>query len=171
MLKNKDKFAFSVSYTTREPRFNEKHGREYFFVSKETFEKEIYNKKFLEYNTVYGNYYGTHRDTVEAIVKSGQICILDIDIQGFRDVVENGLKVYYSMFIMPPNIETLRKRLMERGTDKKEAIDKRVATAKLEIELALQSSIFHSIIINDNVDEFLLKSTKQIEQWYPILNK
>jgi guanylate kinase len=169
MSKYKEKFEFSVSYTTREPRVNEKHGKDYFFVSKETFEKEIYNKKFLEYNNVYGNYYGTHRDTVQSIVRTGKICLLDIDIQGFRDVTVNGLKVYYSMFIMPKNIETLRARLEERGTDKKEAIDKRVATAQMEIEMALQLKIFHSIIINDKLDEFLTKSTKQIEQWYPIL--
>ena len=153
-----NQFGFSVSYTTRKPRGEERHGREYFFVEKETFEREIYNKKFLEYNEVYGNYYGTHRDTVEAIIKSG-----------FRDMRNNGLLVYNSMFVMPPSIEILRKRLEVRGTDTPEAIDKRISHANREIEMALSLGIFDVIVKNADREEFLKICTEKIYTWYPFL--
>jgi guanylate kinase len=86
-------------------------------------------------------------------------------------MVANGLHVYYSMFLMPPSLDVLRKRLEDRGTDKKDDIERRISAAQREIELALQLRIFHAIIKNDEKEEFLKTCSSQIEQWYPFLKQ
>ena len=106
---------------------------------------------------------------MESIVKSGKVCLLDIDIKGFRDMMNNGLLVYNSIFVMPPSVEILRKRLEERGTDSKEAIDRRISNANKEIEMALGLGIFDVIVKNANKEEFLRLCNDKIITWYPFL--
>lgn len=142
---------------------------DYFFVEKETFQKEIDTGKFLEYNRVHDNYYGTHRNVVASIVNSGKVCLLDIDVQGVKMAMSNGLNAAYRMFIVPPNFEVLRQRLTDRGTDSKEVIDRRLAKAAKEIELAHQWNLFHVFITNDNKEDFITDSMSVIEKWYPFI--
>jgi guanylate kinase len=144
---------------------------DYFFVEKETFEKEVEKNKFLEYNKVHDNFYGTHREVVGAIVNSGKICILDIDVQGVKMAMTNGLTVAYRMFLMPPSLDILKKRLEERGTDTNEVILKRVHRAAKEIELAHQLNLFHVFVTNDDKELFIQDCLGLIKDWYPFLDK
>ncbi len=116
------------------------------------------------------NYYGTHRDVVGSIVNSGKICILDIDVQGVKMAMSNGLAVAYRMFITSPTLESLKQRLIERNTDSIEVIDKRVTRAAKEIELAHQLNLFHVFITNDDKEPFLKDCIEVIRDWYPFLN-
>lgn len=164
-----DHFCFSVSYTTREPRNNEKHGFDYFFVEKSTFEQEIAKNNFLEHNLVHGNYYGTYRPQIESIIKKDKIALLDIDIQGVRQATKNGLIVSYKMFIEPPTLEELKIRLEKRNTETPDSLVRRLANASKEIRLAHQINIFHKIIVNNDIEKFLHEATETIESWYPFL--
>jgi guanylate kinase len=119
---------------------------------------------------VHENYYGTHRDVVGSIVNSGKICILDIDVQGVKMAMSNGLAVAYRMFITSPTLESLKQRLIERNTDSIEVIDKRVTRAAKEIELAHQLNLFHVFITNDDKEPFLKDCIEVIRDWYPFLN-
>ena len=124
---------FSVSMTTREPREGEVHGREYFFVTHEEFLENIEKNNFLEYASVFDNYYGTPKDIVIRRLEKGRNVILDIDVQG-------GLQVKAAMpeavliFILPPSLAELRHRLEKRGTETQEKIEKRLSKAVNEIK-------------------------------------
>lgn len=139
----------SISMTTREPRAGELEGREYFFVSRERFEEDIRNGNLLEYANVYGNMYGTPRDYVLKKLDEGRDVILEIDIQG-------GLQVKKSMpetvmiFMLPPSLEVLHKRLAGRNTDDTEVIEKRFNEAMNEIRLVGE---YDYCIINDDLNE------------------
>ena len=120
---------------------------------------------------VYGNYYGTHRDTVAKIVSQNKICILDIDIKGLQDSLKNGLTGAFRIFITVPQIETLKKRLIERKTDKTEDISKRLNQASKEIDFAENANLYHYVIENKDLNEFLKKTEEVLENFYPFLNK
>ena len=138
-------------------------------MDKQTFEKEIANKNFLEYNQVHGNYYGTYRPQIESIIKNDKIALLDIDIQGVRQATKNGLFVSYKMFIEPQTLEDLKKRLEKRNTETTESLARRLANASKEIRLAHQINIFHKFIVNENLDKFIQEATETIETWYPFI--
>ena len=140
--------AFSVSATTRPMRTGEKEGVDYFFVSTEAFESKIDGGHFLEWAKVYSNYYGTLREQVETALNQGQSIILDIDAQGAQQVKESPIDEV-SIFIMPPNSETLRDRLQSRGTDSLETIEKRMKEAQMQMDAARH---FDYIIVNDNLE-------------------
>src|SRR6266853_4733545 len=124
---------FSISYTTRPPRGSEQNGREYFFVSRAEFEAMIAADEFLEYATVFGNYYGTaRRFLVEAENRSNDL-LLDIDVQGASKIKEK-IPDAVSIFILPPDREKLEWRLRTRGLDSEEVIRRRLDTARREIE-------------------------------------
>jgi guanylate kinase len=125
----------------------------------------------LEHNIVHGNLYGTHRDIVTKVVNSGKICLLDIDVQGLRMALANGLLGAFRIFITPPNIDTLRKRLVDRGTESEEAIRRRLSIASKEIEIANNLKLYHYILENKDLKEFIDKSEKVIEEWYPFILK
>ena len=148
LLKEVDGITFSISYTTRAPRKGELHGKDYFFVDRETFEKMIKEDAFLEYACVYGNYYGTSKAFVEERLSKGEDLILDIDVQGAKQVFEK-MKDAVGIFIFPPSIEELKKRLINRGTDPMEVIEKRLKEAKWEIE---QSGMYHYWVLNDDLE-------------------
>jgi guanylate kinase len=130
MVRNLD---FSISYTTRPPRGSEQNGKEYFFVSRDEFETMIAADQFLEYATVFGNYYGTaRRFLLEAENRSNDL-LLDIDVQGASKIKEK-IPEAVSIFILPPDREKLEWRLRTRGLDSEEVIRRRLDTARREIE-------------------------------------
>jgi len=146
--KNPD-LRLSISETTRQPRNSEKHGREYFYISKESFEERIKKGQYLEYATVYENYYGTPKDYVENLLESGFDVILEIDIQGAAKVRTNYKEGIY-IFIVPPSMQELRRRIEERGTESKEQMEMRLNCAYEEMKNADDYSY---IVINDDLND------------------
>jgi guanylate kinase len=139
----------SVSATTREPRPGERDGREYHFLGADEFARRIEAGDFLEHADYSGNRYGTLRDEVERRLNEGRSVVLEIEVQGARQVRE-AMPEAIQIFIAPPDPEALRKRLLARGTDSPEAIERRLETA--ESELASQSE-FPYVVVNDDVQE------------------
>lgn len=141
---------FSISCTSRAPRGTEQNGVEYFFLTEEEFRQKIDNDEFLEYEEVYtGRFYGTLKQQVERQLEAGQNVVFDVDVKGGVNI-----KKYYgeramSLFIQPPSVEELRRRLEGRGTDTPEAIENRLAKAEYEMTFAPQ---FDHVVINNNLE-------------------
>lgn len=146
-----DAFGFSCSHTTRKPREGEEDGVHYHFISKEMFERGIDQGEFLEYARVHNNIYGTSLDAVKAVSSSGKCCILDIDVQGARQVRASGLKAIV-VFIAPPSFEELEKRLRNRGTETEEQIQLRCTNAKMEMESLNEAGLYDCILTNDDFE-------------------
>jgi guanylate kinase len=142
-------FYFSISTTTREPREGERDGVEYYFVSKEEFEEGIKRGDFLEYAIVHGNYYGTSIAPVRDALSSGKLVIFDIDVQGHRLVRDSIGDLVTSIFITPPTLKELKRRLYSRSSDRDDVIEKRLENAKSEIRAVGE---FDFVIINDEID-------------------
>jgi guanylate kinase len=123
---------FSISYTTRAPRGNERDGDSYHFISREEFEASIARDEFLEHACVFGNYYGTHRGILEQAQAAGKDLVLDIDVQGARQLKGKILEAV-TIFILPPSREILEKRLRARGEDSDDVIKRRLRGAAQEI--------------------------------------
>ena len=140
--------AFSVSATTRGPREGEVDGREYFFISRQEFEKRVANNEFLEHAEYAGNCYGTPRDYVLSLLQRGVSVILEIDVQGAMQV-KRRMPESVSVFILPPSFEELEHRLRGRGTETPEKIEKRLAVAKAEMARAPE---YDYQIVNDDLD-------------------
>jgi len=140
--------AFSVSATTRDPREGEIDGKHYFFISRQDFENRIANNEFLEHAEFAGNCYGTPRSYVLKLLGDGVSVILEIDLQGAIQVKER-MPESVSVFILPPSFEELESRLRGRGTETPEKIEKRLAAARHEIEMA---HIYDYQIVNDDLD-------------------
>ena len=140
---------FSVSMTTREPREGEVHGREYFFVTRGGFPENIEAGNFLEHATVFDNLYGTPKDMVVNRLEKGRNVILDIDVQGGLQV-KKAMPEAVLIFILPPTLAELRRRLEGRGTETAEKIEKRLSQALNEIKLIGEYDYY---IVNDNIDE------------------
>ncbi|KAI0255764.1 guanylate kinase [Lactifluus subvellereus] len=145
------KFAFSVSHTTRAPRPGEVNGVQYHFVSREDFVSLLNQGGFVEHAEFSGNLYGTSKQAIASIVESGKRCILDIEVQGLRQIKNTDLNPVYC-FISPPSLSVLRERLVERGTETPTAIEKRLKTALLEIEYAKLPGAHDHIIVNDDYE-------------------
>lgn len=138
----------SVSATTRKPREGEEEGISYFFINEEDFIKRINNDEFLEYAKVYGNYYGTPKSEVFRQLEEGNDIILEIDIQGALQVKKNYPKGVF-IFILPPSLSELNKRIENRGTDSKEVIMKRMQCAYDELNYAFE---YDYVVVNDEVE-------------------
>src|SRR5918994_6774262 len=138
----------SVSATTRAPREGEENGRDYHFLTPEEFERRVEEKDFLEFATYSGNRYGTLRSEVERRLDAGHSVVLEIEVQGARQV-RAAMPESVQVFIAPPAPESLRERLLGRGTDSTEQIDQRLRTA--ELELAAQEE-FHHVVVNDEIE-------------------
>ena len=126
-------FQYSISATTRQPRVSEVDGEDYFFVSREEFEQKIVNGDMLEYAQYVNNYYGTPKSFIDETLASGRDVFLEIDVQGALQVKSKMPEGIY-IFLTPPDLTNLRERLVGRGTDSQEVIEKRVAAARDELK-------------------------------------
>ena len=143
---------FSVSATTRERSGRERDGVDYHFVNEETFQQWINEGRFLEHAQVFGrSWYGTLRNQVEDALAQGSLIVLDIDVQGARDV-KRAMPSAFSLFVLPPDETALLKRLHARGREDEAAIDRRFAEAKKEIEFAKTSGVYDAFVINDDLE-------------------
>ncbi|MBQ9246065.1 guanylate kinase [bacterium] len=150
-LQQNPNIKLSISATTRSPREGEKDGVNYFFVSKEDFKKSVDNNEFLEWAEFSGNYYGTKKSFVEKTLSQGIDLILEIEVQGAKQVKEK-MPEAISIFIMPPSIEELEARLRGRHTESEEAIQKRLHQVNREIEAGKN---FDYKIVNDKLEQAL----------------
>ena len=132
-----DQIAYSVSATTRGPREGEVDGKDYFFISRQEFERRVKNNEFLEHAEFAGNCYGTPRAYVEKLLDSGMNVVLEIDVQGALQVMKS-MPECVSVFILPPSFEELEHRLRGRGTETEEKVRERLETAKRELPYAPQ---------------------------------
>jgi len=167
-LLNKQEYnlSFSVSACSRKMRENELHGKDYYFLSVEEFKNKIANNEFLEWQEVYeNNFYGSLMSEVDRLTALGKNVVFDVDVQGGINIKKHYKDDALSVFIMPPSIEELEKRLFTRCTDKPEAIKMRVEKARYEITFADQ---FDFVIVNDRLDATLAKAEKLVEDF---LNK
>lgn len=169
LIKHKElKLAFSISCTSRPPRGTERHGVEYFFLTPEEFRKHIQNNDFLEYEEVYKNrFYGTLKSQVDNQLTAGQNIIFDVDVKGGCNIKQHYQNQALSIFIMPPSIKELRKRLEGRGTDTQEVIEDRLAKAEYEMTFAPK---FDHIIVNDNLETAKAETLKIVQQFLLIDN-
>lgn len=149
LLSSDDNFRLSVSATTRLPRPGETNGVEYHFVSKEDFEQMIENDGLFEYATYCDNYYGTPKKAVFDMIEKGIDVFLEIEIKGFLQIKEKYPECV-TIFVLPPSLEELERRLVGRGTETRDVIDKRLAAAKEELSYADR---FDYTVINDDVEK------------------
>ena len=145
------KMAFSISCTSRAPRGTERNGVEYFFLTPDEFRSRIEAGEFLEYEEVYTDrYYGTLKSQVERQCDAGQNVVFDVDVKGGCNIKQHYGDKALSIFIMPPSVDELRRRLESRATDAPEVIDQRIARAEFEIGFADK---FDKVVVNDNLDK------------------
>lgn len=144
------KLCFSVSMTTRKPRPGEVDGVDYFFVTKKRFEKAIKDKELVEYAEYVGNYYGTPLSYIEQKRNEGFNIILDIETKGAKQIIKKYGSDVVSIYIVPPTIEELRRRLEERGTESEEVINKRIQKTKRQLK---DTSVFKYTVVNDKLKQ------------------
>ena len=150
LLKQFPQFEFSISATSRQPRGAEQNGVDYFFLSQEEFRQKVQADEFVEWEEVYnGTCYGTLKSEMQRIWQKGNVIIFDVDVMGGINLKRIFGENACSIFIMPPSVEVLRERLIGRGTDSMETIEKRVAKAEFEISKAPE---FDNVVINDVLD-------------------
>ncbi|MBQ5375293.1 MAG: guanylate kinase [Lachnospiraceae bacterium] len=148
LISDYDNYALSVSMTTRNPRPGEEHGREYFFVSKEEFEKTIAEDGLIEYACYVENYYGTPKDYVNSQRAAGKNVLLEIELQGALKVKEKFPEAVL-VFVLPPSGKILKERLVGRGTETPEVVEKRMRRAAEEAQYISQ---YDYIVVNDDLD-------------------
>ena len=147
LLKKELGLTRSVSVTTRIPRAGEKRNRDYIFNTKELFLKDVKNKRFLEYAKVFGNYYGTPKKFVLEMLKKNKDILLNIDVQGAAQIKRN-FKEAVLIFILPPSLKVLYKRLQTRSTDTKKEVEKRLEAAEKELNAV---NVYDYIVLNDKL--------------------
>ena len=151
LLKTFPELSFSISAATRQPRGNEKNGVDYYFISEEEFKHKIKEDAFAEWEMVYeGKYYGTLKAELQRIWDRGQVPVLDIDVKGAIHVQQHFPGQVLSLFIQPPSVEELRKRLESRGTETAESLNARVNKASYELSF---SHSFTHVIVNDVLEK------------------
>jgi guanylate kinase len=165
--KLKDKFGFSISATTRLPREGERNGVDYYFITPENMRERIANGDFLEWEEVYPDkYYGTLKSELERIWGQGRFVVFDIDVKGGINIKNILKEQACSIFIMPPSIEELEKRLRNRNTESEESLQERLARAEMEISF---SNNFDVVICNDDLEKAISQVEEairqQIEKW------
>ncbi len=148
LLSDYDSYALSVSMTTRSPRPGEEHGREYFFVTREEFEDKIAKGGLIEHACYCDNYYGTPKDYVEEKLSQGKNVILEIEVQGALKVKER-FPHSILIYVLPPSIPELKKRLIGRGTETEEVIERRLKRASEEVR---EIQKYDYIVVNDDLD-------------------
>lgn len=157
------RLAFSISCTSRPPRGTERDGVEYFFLTPEDFKQKIANGEFLEYEEVYQDrFYGTLKSQVNSQTQRGENVLFDVDVKGGCNIKEHYGSRAMSVFIQPPSVDELRRRLLSRGTDSAEAIEERVAKAAYELTFAPR---FDHVVINDNLEEAKAEVLRLVAQF------
>ena len=163
LLERYPQFEFSISATSRAPRGQEKNGVDYYFLTEEEFLNLIEKDAFVEWEAVYaGTHYGTLRSEVERIWSKGNVIIFDVDVVGGVNLKRIFGDKARSIFIMPPSVEELERRLVGRGTDTAEVIAKRVAKAEIEIARAPE---FDHIVVNDVLEQAVAQTVKIIDKF------
>ena len=163
LLKLFPQFEFSISATSRLPRGEEKHGVDYYFLTNDEFRSRVANGEFVEWEEVYaGTCYGTLRSEMERIWAKGNIIIFDVDVMGGINLKRLFGDKACSIFIMPPSLEELERRLRGRGTDAEEVIAKRIGKASFELS---KSSEFDFTVVNDKLDEAVKEATSIIKNF------
>lgn len=147
VLSRFDDILYSVSYTTRAPRNGEQDGVDYYFIPKDDFKKRIESDLWAEWANVHGNYYGTSANLLDKGLASGRNMLLEIDVQGTIQILER-YPESVTIFLMPPSLETLKKRLEMRGTESLAALERRLLNAKKEMA---QKDLYRHVIVNDKL--------------------
>lgn len=147
-----DYFGFSVSHTSRKPRPGEVDGREYHFTDVDSILAAIQNGDFIEYTQFAGNYYGTSRKAVQDVQNQGKICILDVEIEGVKNLKKTDLNPRF-VFLKPPSLEVLEHRLRSRGTESEEVILRRLREAREQLEYGETPGNFDIILVNDDIED------------------
>ena len=155
--------AFSISCTSRQPRGAERDGVEYFFVTPDEFRRKIADGEFLEYEEVYKDrYYGTLKSQVERQLEAGENVVLDVDVKGACNIKQFYGDRALALFIQPPSLDELRRRLEGRGTDAPSVIEDRLARAEFELGFA---SKFDKVIVNDNLDRAVSEALEAVKEF------
>lgn len=163
LLKRFPRLTFSISAATREKRYYETDGVDYYFLSAETFQEKIRNNEFLEWEMVYeGKYYGTLKSEIDRIWSLNKVPLLDIDVKGAIHVQQQYPSESLSLFIDPPSVEELKRRLEARGTETPETLQARVNKASYEISFKHH---FNKVIINDNLERACAEAEKLIQDF------
>jgi len=159
------KLAFSISAATRKPRGGEKNGVDYYFMSEEEFTNKIQHEEFIEWEMVYeGKYYGTLKEELHRIWAEGKVPVLDIDVKGAIHVQQQFPETTLSLFIEPPSVEELKRRLQSRGTESEESLNARVN--KASYELSFKHSFDH-IIVNRNLQQACKEAEEIVSAFVP----
>jgi len=153
---------YSVSHTTREPRPGEKDGVDYFFIPTDEFQERLRNDRWAEWARVHDNFYGTSADFLEAQAAAGRDVLLDIDVQGARQILARYPRDTIAVFIMPPSMEVLEARLTGRSADSPEQIEKRLRNAADEMA---QREMYHHVIVNDRLPEAIDALASLVESY------
>lgn len=151
LLKRFPNFEFSISATSRNPRAGEKDGRDYYFLTNESFKAKVANNEFVEWEEVYeGTCYGTLKSEIERIWAKGNVVLFDVDVLGGINLKKIFSDTALSIFVQPPSVEVLEQRLRGRGTETEESLKKRVGRAKMELE---HLNEFDTAVVNDDLDD------------------
>jgi guanylate kinase len=158
IIRNNPDYVFSVSATTRKKRTGEADGKDYFFLSKEEFEKKIHNEELAEYEIVFnGEYYGTLKSFVDENLKRNKTVLFDVDVNGALSIKKNYKDDAVLIFILPPNFEILKQRLLKRASEKPEELEERIKRVDLEIKKGYK---FDYIVVNDQLEN----AVSQVQQ-------
>ena len=158
-----NRYQYSISATTREPRGREKDGVDYFFLSRDEFERRVRAGDFVEWAEVHGHLYGTPKSALQARLDQGKIVLLDLDVQGGLEVKQQFGDAALLIFIMPPSVDELKARLRSRRTDSPAVIEKRLKAMPKEIEM---SKYYDVVVINKNLAEAVKNVQEAIEKTY-----
>jgi guanylate kinase len=153
VLKKFPQLSYSISHTTRKPRQGEIHGRDYFFIDEQEFKARIAQDQWIEWAQVHGNFYGTDKAFVSGKLEKGENLLLDIDVQGAKQIMNSDLG-FVSIFILPPSIEVLEQRLESRGTDSPSVIAHRMENARWEMD---QQGAYNHVIVNDDLGQAIVE--------------
>lgn len=163
LLRHFPQLAFSVSAATRKARGPEKHGADYYFISETEFQQKIQQNAFVEWEMVYeGKYYGTLKSELQRIWDNSQVPVLDIDVKGAIHVQQQYPQTSLSLFIEPPSVDELRRRLESRGTETLESLQARVNKASYEISFKHH---FDHIIVNSHLEQACTEATRLVEDF------
>ena len=163
LLDDYSKVRFSVSATTRAPREGEENGKDYYFLSKEAFNKKIQRNEFLEWEEFYnGSRYGTLRSEVDKLIESGYFPLLDIEVKGALNVKRQYGAKSVAIFIRPPSLKELKKRLVKRGSENNASLETRLERAEKELTYANE---FDFVVINDDLDTAYKQVTTIVESF------